>query len=388
MATPISTSHLMRRGCEGVADMLWWERSGDAPLCAAYGYRQQMDRLARGRCGEWSIICVAALVDFFQLASWFDLLIQRGFERKPYWLGNLPISPRGGGSGYLPVMRLTRSAPVQGVGNYYTPLLGPVCAVDREWMAADLAGVAKAIRELPGSDVLVLQPFDPDDVFWRLLEQELAIGGYSTARFFCFGNWYEPVAGRLFADYWLNRPSRLRNTVERARRRLGQGHAWHTEVLTASGHALEDAIRAFQDVYARSWKQPEPCSQFMPSLIRMAAEQGALRLGQLWLDGEVVASQVWVVYGGKACIYKLAYVPGHEKLSLGSVLTADLMRHVIDFDQVVEVDYLMGDDAYKRDWVTYRRERVGLIACDRRRWRGALTWARHHAGRYVRRWLS
>lgn len=356
-------------------------------LSTSYDHWQQKDRLARGKCDESFIICVAALADFFQLAAWFDLLTQRGFERKPYWVGNLPLSPRGGGLGYLPLMRSTKSAPLQGLGNYYTPLLGPVCSEDCHFEQGDWADVAKAIRALPGSAVLVLQPFDPEDAFWGALEQGLAGVGYRTDRFFCFGNWYEPLAGRSFADYWRDRPSRLRNTVERARRRLQQ-YAWRTEVLTERGPALEQGILAFQRVYARSWKRAEPCPTFMPGLIHMAAESGALRFGLLWLDGEVVASQVWLVHGGKANIYKLAYVPGHEKLSPGSVLTAALMQHVIDVDKVSEVDYLMGDDAYKQDWVTQRRERVGLVAFDRLRWRGLLAWLRHQAGRFVRRWRS
>ena len=34
-----------------------------------------------------------------------------------------------------------------------------------------------------------------------------------------------------------------------------------------------------------------------------------------------------------------------------------LMRHVIDVDQVREVDFGSGDDAYKKDWMSDRRER-------------------------------
>ena len=38
------------------------------------------------------------------------------------------------------------------------------------------------------------------------------------------------------------------------------------------------------------------------------------------------------------------------------------MQHVIDTDHVEEVDYLTGDDAYKQDWMSHRRERIGLVA--------------------------
>jgi CelD/BcsL family acetyltransferase involved in cellulose biosynthesis len=99
-----------------------------------------------------------------------------------------------------------------------------------------------------------------------------------------------------------------------------------------------------------------------------------------------VAAQVWLVSGGKANIFKLAYVQGYEKLSTGSVLTAELMRHVMDVDRVHEVDFLSGDDAYKADWMDCRRERVGLLAFDQRHWRGWLAMARHQLRKLRRAW--
>jgi CelD/BcsL family acetyltransferase involved in cellulose biosynthesis len=45
------------------------------------------------------------------------------------------------------------------------------------------------------------------------------------------------------------------------------------------------------------------------------------------------------------------------------------MRHVLDVDRAAVVDYLTGDDAYKRDWMSHRRERVGVSALRATRWR-------------------
>jgi len=41
------------------------------------------------------------------------------------------------------------------------------------------------------------------------------------------------------------------------------------------------------------------------------------------------------------------------------VLTAALMQHALDVDRVQTVDYLIGDDAYKREWMSHRREPAG-----------------------------
>lgn len=328
------------------------------------------------------------MTSFFEQQAWFDLLLRDGMEVSPESVQMVPLLSKAGRQvGSLPLMHPQGVHMLKSVDTYYSPVFGPI------WRTpagehVDWADATRCIRQLPFASVLQMQPLEPDGLFLAQMQPALRFAGYAVDRFFCFGNWYHLTQGQTFEAYWAQRPSRLRHTVERARRRLDQKHAWRTEVLSHVGPAVVRAVDAFQSVYARSWKQPEPCPDFMPGLIRMAADTGALRLGQLWLDGEVVASQVWLVHGGKASIYKLAYVPGHEKLSLGSVLTAALMQHVIDCDKVAEVDYLMGDDAYKQDWMTHRRERVGLIAFDRRRWRGLLAWGRHHAGRHVRRWLS
>lgn len=60
------------------------------------------------------------------------------------------------------------------------------------------------------------------------------------------------------------------------------------------------------------------------------------------------------------------------------------MEHVIDIDRVAEIDYLIGDDLYKRDWVSCRRERRGLIAFNPAFPLGWLGAIRHFAGKDAR----
>jgi CelD/BcsL family acetyltransferase involved in cellulose biosynthesis len=63
------------------------------------------------------------------------------------------------------------------------------------------------------------------------------------------------------------------------------------------------------------------------------------------------------------------------------VLSAALFRHALDVDRVSDIDYLTGDDDYKRDWMTHRRERVGLVAFRKASIAGRLSWVRHRLGR-------
>ena len=319
--------------------------------------------------------------DLFHTEAWFALLLAHGLERAPKACHVLPLPTAASSeSTRLHLMQIQPGAPLVALSNYYSCLYGPASAQGLAGDAAagvDWAGVAKALQRLPGSAVLRLQPLDASAPWLAELERGLRAAGYRCARYAAFGNWYQPVPAGGFAAYWPERPSALRNSVERGQRRLSKAGAWRVTIATQAGPELEAALGGYQRVYAQSWKSPEACPGFIPGLVALAAERGWLRLGVLWLNDEPLAAQLWLTGGVKASIYKLAYVKGMEKLSAGSVLTQALMQHAMDIDRVAEVDYLNGDDAYKADWMALRRERVGLEAFDPRRPTGLLVAARN-----------
>ena len=72
-----------------------------------------------------------------------------------------------------------------------------------------------------------------------------------------------------------------------------------------------------------------------------------------------MAAQLWFVANQVAHIFKLAYDGEYSQFSVGTLLTMKLMEHVIDVDKVACVDFLSGDDEYKQQWMSARRERVG-----------------------------
>ena len=317
--------------------------------------------------------------DLFLSDAWFAHLLAHGFERQPHHFP-LPLAPG-------VCMQLRQQAggePLSSLSNYYSCLYGPQgdasSVLPAQWLAA-----AQAMKRLPGGAVVRLKPLDAAADWLPQLEGGMRAAGYWTDRYFAFGNWYQPVPEGGFEVYWPARPSALRHSVERGRRRLDKAGDWRIDIQSEASDALDDAIAAYEAVYSRSWKKPESIPSFKPGLIRLAARMGWMRLGVLWLNGEPLAAQLWLVFSGKANIYKLAYVQGFEKLSAGSVLTAALMQHTMDVDGVSEVDYLSGDDAYKADWMGLRRERVGLLAFDRLSLGGVAAAARHFAAAWWRR---
>jgi CelD/BcsL family acetyltransferase involved in cellulose biosynthesis len=266
------------------------------------------------------------------------------------------------------------------LGNFYTtlfePLLAPGCRT------GDLAVLLAAMRsDLPALASLKLAPLDPSAPSYRLMLEGMRADGWHPYEFFAFGNWYLPVR-ESWTSYLTQRDGILRSTIKRMTKKFG-GDGGTLEIVT-DGTDLPRAIEAYEKVYARSWKKPEPYPEFMPGLARLCAEQGFLRLGLAWLDGKPIAAQLWIVSHGRAEIYKVAYDEDFKAYAPGTLLTALLMEHVIDVDKVAEVDYLIGDDPYKKTWMSHRRERWGVIAYNPRSLGGLAGWAREALARRVK----
>lgn len=318
-----------------------------------------------------------------------------GIALGPSWYGNLQqsvwpgsdavryyvLSLDGRTVAVLPVLigrgALPRHQAVDALSNYYTALYAPVLAADID--AAALAPLLAEIRRRHAPlGRLRLQPMDPQAGTYRIVLQALRLAGLRPYEFYCFGNWFQRGHAD-WQDYLAQRTSKLRSNIKRMDKKLAQDGA--TVEILADADQVERAVAAYQRVYAASWKQDEPHAAFVPGLISTCAARGWLRLGVVWLGDRPIAAQLWIVAAGKAEIYKVAYDEAYKDYSPGTVLTARLMQHVIEQDRVTEIDYLIGDDPYKKLWMNERRERWGIVAYNPRTVDGALGLAREALGR-------
>lgn len=243
--------------------------------------------------------------------------------------------------------------------SYYSSLYCPAFRPDLEVDALRLL-IGDMLRRHGPVARLRFSPMDPSSREFVLLRLALIQSGLHTSGYFCFGNWYLPTEDTNWAEYLASRRGEVRSTVRRMARRF-ERMGGRLELITG-GERLKAGIEAYQAVYNASWKQSEPFPEFVTGLMHRSAEMGWLRLGVAWLQERPIAAQIWTVFQGRAEIFKLAYEEGSRQLSPGTLITAMLMEHVIETDRVKEVDYLTGDDAYKADWMTRRRERWGLVA--------------------------
>lgn len=325
--------------------------------------------------------------DLFTTLPWFQNLATRGLEPHFEQLWVVVTHVRNHTSFCLPLLKNPRSTAaifgpaVTSLSNYYSSLYGPIGDTDHLSVPALRAAIVHLRRQHRPCAVIDLQTLDIDSCFYAMMQEALQAEGFWIDRYFCFGNWHLKVDKRSYATYEPCIPSRLRNTIKRGRKKLDAAGVWSMEVHKAIGPSLGQAIADFVAIYGQSWKVPEPFPEFVPGLCRMAAEHGWLRLGVLRFEERPIAAQLWLVKDHHALIYKLAYDEEYKRFSAGSVLSAEMMRQAIDDEGVVDVDYLTGDDGYKVDWMSHRRERQGIVAFDPRSWQGLASAAKHFAGR-------
>jgi CelD/BcsL family acetyltransferase involved in cellulose biosynthesis len=244
------------------------------------------------------------------------------------------------------------------LSNFYTTLYEPVLAPNVK--GPDLLPLLEKLSaDHPGLGSLMLSPMAPGSHAYLVLMEAMCLNRWFPFEFFSFGNWYEPVR-QTWAEYLAERRSNVRSTIKRMSKKFA-ADGGVLEVVTRL-EDMAEGIAAYEKVYAASWKQPEPFQDFMPGLIRSCAEKGVLRLGVARLNGEPVAAQAWIVAHGRAEIYKVAYDEVFKQYSPGTLVTALLIEHVMEVDHVTEIDYLIGDDPYKKIWMSERRERWGIVA--------------------------
>ncbi len=250
--------------------------------------------------------------------------------------------------------------------NYYSPIFGIADqAVDTELSATILQRHCSTFS--PFDCINILPLYSRQAQAWC---QAFATLGFKGFIYQHSVNWYETDI-RSLADYWQRRPSQLKNTLKRKQDLMQKDGSFSTRIYSSgSTGLLMQALIDYHQVYYHSWKRSEPTPGFIDSICQYSWHTNALRIGVVYCNNQPIAAQIWFVYGQTAAIFKLAYHKDYTRFSPGTVLMAALLEHLICHDKVTTVDFLTGNDDYKKDWMSARQPLYGLQLCNRRTWRG------------------
>ncbi|MBT8143003.1 MAG: GNAT family N-acetyltransferase [Gammaproteobacteria bacterium] len=298
-------------------------------------------------------LSIEAGVPFFKSIEWFRCLIEHGLpeQRLAIFIDQNPADR-------LSVLFCTdNNGQLHSLSNFYTIEYGPF--VRGGGLGSIMRFIADSRQKFSSLDLRNLQESD-----LALLSDHLADAGFRNHPWPQYQNWFLAVGGRSFEQYYQQRNSKLRNTIERRQRKAQRQHELRIAIYPSADINIEQAIAHFQTVYSASWKQDEPFPGFMPALMQCCDRLQLARIGLAWIDDKPAAAQFWITERNRAVIYKLAYDEQFAHLSPGSLLSRSMFEHAIDVDRVKEIDYGTGDEAYKRDWMSDSRQLSGLLACN------------------------
>ena len=240
----------------------------------------------------------------------------------------------------------------------FTPLYSLLLSDDDQEQVLNC--LAQALSELPVKGLL-LEPVADDDSTLNIFQRVMETAGFRCEHSFRDYNWIYRLQGQSYEDYMAVRPAHLRNTITRKKRKLEREHGF--EIHLYMGDEVPQHMAEYNAVYNASWKQNEISNaEFMDHFVGCFSRVDWSRLAILYVKGQPVAAQLWFVCHGKASIFRLAYDKAWRRYSTGSILTSFLMAYVIDTEKVKEIDFLTGNDFYKQDWMSERRERF-LLSC-------------------------
>lgn len=271
------------------------------------------------------------------------------------------------------------------LSNFYSPFFGALTNTHAgDAFSITSEAVRESLRILEDCVCLDIAPLISDTTETQSFTLGMRSRGWHLAWYDYSVNWYLPVNYTSYQEYLAARPRQLSNTINRKHRKLERQHAVDFRVFS-SPHEIASATTEFSSIYNRSWKQPEPYETFVPNLLKLCAKRGLARLGILYVDNKPAAAQFWIVYNSTASIYKLAHAPEYDSLSVGTILTSLMFQNAIEVEKVTTIDFLTGDDVYKKLWMTHNRRLIGVQAANLKTVQGALLGGRNALGKLKRK---
>ena len=325
-----------------------------------------------------------SVLDFYQTPEWFGNLAAA------CGIGQDAVMFASSGGLALPLhSRRSRRGPLagleaRGLSTFYSCRYSPPGIATAPDPVRAVRAIGRHLRRTSHTHVR-LDALDEADC--RQLAQGFRQAGWIAEQFPQFGNWRLDTDGLTFADYWRQRPGRLRNTGARRRRALLENGPGRIVRYREPADAAA-AEAAYAHVAARSWQKDEPYPDFLPGLISYGLQARQLEVWALLAGGQPVAAQIWVRRRRQATIFKLAFDQAWRRQSAGTVLTMAAMEAALREGATDRIDFGWGDDEYKRDWLPVRRQRFGLAAYNPRTAFGLYCAARNLGPKVVKQMLA
>ncbi len=161
--------------------------------------------------------------------------------------------------------------------------------------------------------------------------------------------------------YLAGRPGKVRSTITRRQKRFASDGV---EFVTVDPNDIDPALDALARLHESRWADD---SVFLRGWERFcAAARAGAASGDVVVhelrdhDGDAIAVELDLVLGGTVAFYQAGRRTEREWRGCGSVLRARIIE-AATASGAVEYDLLRGDEPYKAEWATGRRELVRCV---------------------------
>ena len=210
-------------------------------------------------------------------------------------------------------------------------------------------------------DILDFDALPVEEPWVEAFYNAIQTSAFRSRTYDCFCNWYTEGINGSSKDYIEKRSKNFRSNVKKNFNKLRQSG----EVFFRMVKGEDDSpgyLNLYNEVYSRSWKKEERVGRtFFPDMVKYAERNGWLRIGLLFVNDRPIGAGFAIVCDGRAYFEKISYDETYKALGAGSRCLYEMIKYVIDEDSVSTIDFLRGDDEYKKHWVDKYRTRKGIM---------------------------
>jgi CelD/BcsL family acetyltransferase involved in cellulose biosynthesis len=298
--------------------------------------------------------------------EWFTLYLKHFFKDQELLI--LLLRQEGGTAAIAPfaikkekIKRTITTRKIELIGNFHSPIRIFIQDYSSQENAKDLISKIFSffLTQYRQWDVLQLPSLpEENDLFntFHLATRNIPLQHrtYLSAQNRYLDNIYYP-----FKEYFQNLPKKVKKDINYCERRLNKSGNLEFR-LKRDAENLDNYLDLYEDLRVHSWTAPEIDRSFNREFARLMVKMGWLRLGVLYYDAIPIAAQKWIVCNNTAYIHDVLYHQDYKKYSPGKILLSKVSEYVIEKDGVNQIDFMTGDESYKKEWTPKLRERKGI----------------------------
>jgi CelD/BcsL family acetyltransferase involved in cellulose biosynthesis len=175
---------------------------------------------------------------------------------------------------------------------------------------------------------------------------------------------YSPLPNQ-FEDYLATLDGKFRRELRRDERKLKEGNKVEFRICS-NPTDVKEGMKAFIDLHERRWLSKKALGgvfsdkefkDFHLEVASLLAERGWLTLSFTLVNDVPVAGVYGFTYGRKFYAYLSGFEPSYGKYAVGDLHWMYLIEHCIK-NNLRELDFMRGAEAYKKKWNTKERRNV------------------------------